>query len=76
MTDEELQLLDRAGKDLKAFVRDFAALRQDAKRWRYVRRVRPGVLLSIAWGESREACAIGDDPDAAIDAAMQQERKA
>jgi len=46
------------------------ALRKDAERYRWVKLVRPGALLSVAWGESKAACSIGDDPDAAIDAAM------
>lgn len=49
---------------------EFWEVLADAERYRWVKRVRPGALLTVAWGESKFACAIADDPDAAIDAAM------
>ena len=56
MTREQRQAFDR--------------LQQDAQRYRWLRERDPSALLSCAWGASRQACDIGEDPDAAIDAAM------
>ena len=48
----------------------YERLRKDAERYRWLREKNPMALLAAAWGLSKEACAIGDDPDAAIDAAI------
>lgn len=70
VTDEELQLVDRCAKDTLAVVRELLALRKDAERYRWHKARNPSMLLANAWGASRAACAIGEDPDAATDAAM------
>lgn len=50
---------------------EMESLRADAMRWRFAKaHVNPLTLLAIAWGTSKEACAIGDDPDAAMDASI------
>lgn len=46
------------------------ALRKDAERYRWHKARNPSILLANAWGASKAACEIGDDPDAATDAAM------
>lgn len=52
--------------------KELEALRKDAERYRWLRNRSPMPLLQIAWGASKEACAIGGDCDAAIDAAMKE----
>lgn len=42
---------------------------QDAERYRWLMATNPALLLSVAWGKSPAAYAIGADCDAAIDAA-------
>jgi hypothetical protein len=45
-------------------------LRADAERYRWHKERNPVALLAAAWGASKAACKIGDDPDAATDSAM------
>jgi len=76
-TIERTTTMDRETKqalltaaDMQGLSAEFWEVLADAERYRWVKRVRPGALLTVAWGESKFACAIADDPDAAIDAAM------
>jgi hypothetical protein len=43
---------------------------KDGARYRWHKARNPAALLATAWGASKAACVIGDDPDAATDAAM------
>ena len=58
-------LLDRA-----ALLQLVSELRTDARRYRWHKARNPSGLLTTAWGASKAACEIGDDPDAATDVAM------
>ncbi len=49
------------------------ALRADARRYLWHKARNPSGLLTTAWGASKAACEIGDDPDAATDVAMRDD---
>ena len=51
-------------------IEDTVAMFENAARYRWHKARNPGALLATAWGASKAACAIGDDPDAATDVAM------
>lgn len=52
------------------------ATSNDAERYRWHKARNPGALLANAWYASKAACEIGDEPDAATDVAMAEERAA
>ena len=45
MDDEELKLCGEVGKDARAFVRKYMALRKDAERWQAMREL----LVAVDW---------------------------
>lgn len=62
--------VEPAREALKRSLDDLAKVRKDAERYRWHKARNPSILLANAWGVSKAACEIGDDPDAATDAAM------
>jgi hypothetical protein len=62
--------------ELANLIAEIERLRADAERYRWHKERNPAALLAAAWGASKAACKIGDDPDAATDSAMAEKEHA
>jgi len=63
----------RQHAEIEALKAECDALRADARRYLWHKARNPSGLLTTAWGASKAACEIGDDPDAATDVAMRDD---